>query len=167
MVPACDMGPVQYGGSIESIREVLSEHFHRLGQNSRSLRFLAPASDEWIDTVVKKLDPDCVIGIEIEGETRGVLELHDLGDGHSEIGISVEDDFQGMGYGKLLFQSGLKQARLMGITTAELYFSRGNTAVLQLVRMAGASIEVFEGEILARIDVTCCRLLDESGGSYS
>ena len=59
--------------------------------------------DKALQIVADRARPDIVLGISAEGRTVGVLELFKGRDGHAEIGISVEDTFQGKGYGKALF----------------------------------------------------------------
>ncbi len=153
MALAVNVGPVQYGGPAPALRQILSDHFHRLGKNSRNMRFRTYASDPVIDQIVQKLSPDCVIGIEVDGETRGVLEIHRSGPGHAEIGISVEDAYQGHGYGRQLFEAGLIQAKDMNIATAELHFARGNIAILQMVRSVGAELEFYGSDCIAKINI--------------
>ena len=119
-------------------RDVLEEHYLRLSRASRRLRFLSPMADAGLRKIAHSAEPSAVVGIEIDGDIRAVLEIFPLKDGHAEIGMSVEDAYQGRGYGKQLFRAGLIEAQRLGISTADFYFARGNTGIKRLLTSAGA-----------------------------
>lgn len=140
MTAHASASPSRLGGSLASLQDTLARHYRRLGALSRVLRFRVPATDAWIDRQAHRARPDRVLGIELDGDVRAVLELYDLGDGHAEIGISVEDAYQNRGLGRALFRAGLRAAREMGVETADLFFSQSNTAIMKIVSDLGAEI---------------------------
>ena len=136
-----------------SSRASLERHYLSLGRRSRRLRFLGDVPDESLRRLARDTRPDAVFGVEVNGVLRGVLEIYDTGCGHAEIGISIEDSFQGMGYGRRVFLYGLAHARRMGVRTADLYFSRDNTGIAALIRMAGGRIHYDGTDAFADIDL--------------
>lgn len=138
-------------GPLAALQDTLSRHYRRLGALSRVLRFRTAATDSWMDRQAHRARPDRVLGIELDGDMRAVLELYDLGNGHAEIGISVEDAYQNRGLGRTLFRAGLKAAREMGVETADLFFSHSNTAIMKIVSEVGAEIRQQAGDRWASI----------------
>ncbi len=84
--------------------------------------------------------PDLLLGTEVDGETRGILEIFKTAGGHAEVAISVEDRYQGMGYGKRLLEAGISHARRMGIKEIDFYFARENIGVQYLIASLGGEI---------------------------
>ncbi|WP_176699368.1 GNAT family N-acetyltransferase [Roseibaca calidilacus] len=109
--------------------------------------------DKALQIVADRARPDIVLGISAEGRTVGVLELFKGRDGHAEIGISVEDTFQGKGYGKALFLDGLAAASKLGVRTADLYFASENHGIRSLVHSAGGQTQQCGAECEAHIDI--------------
>jgi GNAT superfamily N-acetyltransferase len=134
-----------------TIQVMLRAHYLRLGALSRKLRFLIPMNADSIDRFSSRYCPDQIIALQIDGTERGLLELHLTGNGHCEIAISVEDRFQGQGYGGRLYEAGLRLAMDLGIDTIDATFSRENIAVLAMVKRAG-------GQITDRIDILEARV---------
>jgi len=141
-------------GELDHWRDILSAHYQRLGSHSRRLRFLCGASDDGVRRIARNATPERVIGIEIDGKTRGVLEIFRTSHVRGEIGISVEDAYQGQGYGRKLFAAGLKEADLLGISTAVVVFDPANNGVRKLIKAAGGRFTHHPGhEVQATVDV--------------
>jgi len=117
------------------------------------MRFLSPVPDQAIARIAARAHPDLVLGFREDGEIRGVLEIFRQADGHAEIGLSVEDAYQGRGHGRELLLAGLRHARAMGVETADLYYTEANRSIDRLVRSAGARIRQTGPELLAEIDL--------------
>lgn len=142
------------GIPLGAMQGVLEDHWHRLSPASRRLRFMTNSSNRSLSALASRSKPDLVLKIEVDGTVRGTLEAYMLQDHHAEIGLSVEDDFQGMGLGSALFRSGLKDLRRMGILTVDMFFSAQNAGVVHLVRAAGGQIRQSGPECTARIRLT-------------
>ena len=146
--------PPSHRDTVGGLRMQLKRHYDRLGRNSRRLRFLAEPSDSVINGIANRTAPDLMLEIERDGAVRGVLEAFDLGHGHAEIALSVEDAYQGLGLGRRLFEEGLRHLGRRGYTTADLYCLRENTPVLRLVKSAGGEITFQGSEARAEIDLS-------------
>lgn len=137
------------------IREILAAHYRRLGEASRTLRFMGPIKGEAMDRVAGKASPHLVLAIEADGATRGLLELFTTREpGHAEIGLSVEDAYQGLGYGRALFHRGIEEARRGGFETVDVQFSTRNAAIAKLCRDEGGSIRVAGEDSASLIPLT-------------
>jgi GNAT superfamily N-acetyltransferase len=146
--------PVQ--GGLTEWREVLRDHYKRLSMSSRRKRFHAAMREDTLDTVAERSSPDLLLGIECNDVPCAVLEIHRTSDGHAEIAISVEDNFQGLGYGSRLFEAGIEHAKNMKIHTADLYYQNGNTGIARLVGNAGGKCTVHGADVCAQIDLRSC-----------
>ncbi|HEY9021890.1 GNAT family N-acetyltransferase [Seohaeicola sp. SP36] len=69
-----------------------------------------------------------------------MLELFNTQNDRVEIGISIEDAYQGRGFGKALLTDGLTAASRIGVRTADLYFASENRGIRRLVSAAGGKI---------------------------
>lgn len=143
-------------GTLSDRRRVLAAHYARLRHTSRRSRFMANLPDRTVKMIADRASPDIVLGIEAEGRVVGVLEVFCGTNSHAEIGISVEDAYQGRGFGRALFLDGLAAAGKIGVRTADLYFSCENTGIRKLVTNAGAEIVRFGAECEAHVDITDC-----------
>ena len=143
-------------GTLSDWRRVLATHYARLGRSSRRRRFMANLPDRSVRQLADRASPDIVFGIEAEGRVIGVLEIFRNADAHAEIGISVEDAYQGRGYGKALFLDGLAAAERVGVRTADLYFSCENNGIRKLVSAAGGQIVHSGADCEAHIDISHC-----------
>lgn len=141
-------------GGLSRWREVLAEHYMRLSDRSRRLRFLSPVSKPIIEAMTQKTRPAAVLGIEIDGKMRAVLEIFHTEENHAEIGLSVEDAYQGRGLGRRLFDAGLNVAAELGIETADFFFDSENVRIRSLVKRAGAKMHSLGGgEVTAAINI--------------
>ncbi|MFD2740056.1 GNAT family N-acetyltransferase [Sulfitobacter aestuarii] len=135
-------------------REVLLKHYTRLGAASRRLRFLGGVADSGLRRLAGETRPASVLGIELDGQVRGVLEIFPVSQGAVEIGISVEDAYQGRGIGRRLFTAGLREAERLGAAQAVFLFHTSNAGIHHLVSSAGARITVEGDESRARVDLS-------------
>ncbi|MFO7757081.1 MAG: GNAT family N-acetyltransferase [Roseovarius sp.] len=148
--------PTQLAGTLSDWRRVLGKHYARLGQKSRQFRFMANLPDQSVRMIAERASPDIVLGIEDENRVVGVLEVFRGTDAHAEIGISVEDAYQGRGYGRALFLDGLAAAERIGVRTADLYFSCENRGIHKLVTDAGGQVVRYGADCEAHIDISRC-----------
>lgn len=148
-------------GTLPDWRRVLAKHYTRLGSGSRQRRFMVSLPDRSIHKIAGLASPEIVLGIEAEGRVVGVLEIFPGADAHAEIAISVEDAYQGRGYGKALFRDGLAAAGRIGVKTADLYFSCENSGIRKLVTAAGGEVVRSGAECEAHIDISRCAACDE------
>lgn len=143
--PICDALP--------ALRRKLRAHYLRLSRKSRLRRFMGPTDDRTIAALADRATPDLVLGLTLDGRTRGVLEIYCAGDDHAEIGLSLEDAYQGHGHGRRLFEAGLDYLANVGIGTADLFFARTNRRIIDLVRSAGGTVTCHGNDCEAQIDV--------------
>ena len=137
-------------GTLEQWREVLTRHYLSLGPASRRLRFLSAATDAACRAIAGKSAPSSVLALEAEGQVVGIVEIFS-GGRRAEIGLSVEDGFQGRGYGRRLLEAGLAEAGRLGCEVADFVFDPKNAGLRRLVASAGARIEIRGGEARAEI----------------
>lgn len=149
-------------GTLPDWRRVLATHYVRLGSGSRQRRFMVRLPDRSVRKIAGLASPEIVLGIEAEGRVVGVLEIFPGADAHAEIAISVEDAYQGRGYGKALFCDGLAAAGRIGVQTADLYFSCENSGIHKLVTAAGGEIVRSGAECEAHIDISRCAACDDA-----
>lgn len=131
----------------------LGSHWLRLSPESRRLRFNGLVSDGAICERAATSAADLALALEIDGRHRAALEIFRSGAGHVEIAISVEDAYQGQGYGRRLLEAGLARAAEMGATSADLHFVRRNRGIIRLALGAGAKIEWMGNDGTAVISV--------------
>lgn len=149
--------PAPLPGPIEDIRDILASHWARLDEKSKRLRFLGCPDMKFFSRFAARIEPMSVIGVTIDGEVRGVCEVHRLRNAHAEIAISVEKAWQGHGYGRQLFEAGLREAADGGVETADLFFSAENRGIAHLVRSKGGEIRLSYGECQAEIQLGAFR----------
>lgn len=151
-------------GNLPDWRRMLATHYARLGRPSRRRRFMRDLPDESVRRIAAQTSPEIVLGIEAAGRVVGVLELYRGAGDHAEIAISVEDAYQGRGYGRALFLDGLAAAENMGVRTADLYFSCENTGIRKLVDAAGGQIVRHGADCEAHIDISRCAACHHEAG---
>ena len=96
---------------------------------------------------------DLTLGVECDDALRAILELHCIDSTHAEIGLSVEDAYQGRGYGRRLFHRGLAEARARNIETVDVNFLRSNIAIKKLCIEEGGEIRCRGGECVAQLSL--------------
>ncbi len=139
--------------TLDSVREHLRTHYHRLGQASRRRRFMSQPSTAALDRIADRATPDLMLEIERDGAVRGLLEAYGTGEGHAEVALSVEDAYQGRGLGRELFNEGLRLLAERGVRVADITCLRDNAAVLRMIRDAGGRIRIQDGEAVAEIEL--------------
>ena len=123
------------------------EHLQRLGERDRYLRFGYAASNEQIARYVDQLDfeRDEVFGIfNRRLDLVAIAHLAYMDDSSpraAEFGVSVADGSRGRGYGDRLFDHAALHARNRGVDHLLVHALSENTAMLRIVRNAGACIE--------------------------
>lgn len=140
-------------GTVADWRRALGLHYLRLGRTSRQRRFMTVLPDRSINLIANRASPDIVLGIKADGRVIGVVEVFPGTNHHAEIGLSVEDLYQGQGYGKTLFMDGLLAADKIGVRTADLYFASENHGIRSLVHAAGGQVLQHGADCEAHIDI--------------
>ncbi|MFG6560378.1 GNAT family N-acetyltransferase [Sulfitobacter sp. 1A15299] len=135
------------------LKQTLCEHYQRLSPASRELRFMGRLNDDALLRVVRGSSPDLTLGVECDDALRAILELHCIDSTHAEIGLSVEDAYQGRGYGRRLFHRGLAEARARNIETVDVNFLRSNIAIRKLCIEEGGEIRCRGAECVAQLSL--------------
>ena len=110
--------------------------------------------DKALFSIADRAQPDLTLAIEMDGAHRGIVELFRTRATHAEIGISIEDAYQGRGYGRALFHRAMEEARIMGLSEVDVYFSRANTAIIKLCLREGGIISSAGSECIAHIPIS-------------
>lgn len=139
--------------TLSSVRDHLRTHYRRLGQTSRRLRFMSEPSASALDHTAERATPDLLLEVERDGAVRGLLEAYGTGQGHAEVALSVEDDYQGLGLGRELFKKGLLLLAERGFRFADFMCRQDNVVVLHLIRNAGGQVRFRDGEAFAEVDL--------------
>jgi ribosomal protein S18 acetylase RimI-like enzyme len=144
----------------ERHRSRIEAHLLALGERDRYLRFGYAAGDEQIRRYVERIDfnRDELFGI---FNRRLVLIAmshlafsEDGPDRHcAEFGVSVLPSTRGRGYGARLFDHAVLHARNRGVDTLVIHALSENTAMLHIVRQAGAAVVRDGGEAEARLQL--------------
>jgi RimJ/RimL family protein N-acetyltransferase len=140
-------------------RPELKKHLLTLDANDRYLRFGYPASDEQIASYVDHLNfqRDEIFGVfsrRLEITAFAHLAYLSQGDQLShlaEFGVSVLPRARGRGYGQRLFDHAVLHARNGNVDTLIIQALSENTAMLRIVRKAGATVERDGSESEARL----------------
>ncbi len=132
---------------------VLRSAFEHLSEESRRLRFISPKDhlserellyltdvDGHFHEALAASDPHT-------GEGLGVARFIRLQDEPqvAEVAVTVVDEWQHRGLGTLLLERLVERARSEGITHFSALIASDNTAMLDLLRRAGAEIEPVAG----------------------
>jgi len=140
IVPIRSLGP--------SHRDRIARHLKALGEHDRYLRFGYAASDEQIERYAAGLnfERDEIFGIynrKLELIAMAHLAFPDVPGAEScaEFGVSVLEKARGRGYGSRLFDRAVMHARNEGVELLFIHALSQNTAMINIARHAGASIE--------------------------
>ena len=131
-------------------RPQILTHLLALGRDDRHLRFGYAAGSSQIEHYVEQIDfeRDEVFGIfNRRLEVVAMAHLASLGGaggqpGAAEFGASVLAQARGRGLGSRLFERAVLHARNRGIDTLLIHALADNSAMLHIVRRAGAKIEL-------------------------
>ncbi len=123
-------------------------HLMALDERDRVMRFGHHASDEQLAQYVQRMDfgRDELCGV-FDRHVRLVASAHlafDADSVNAEFGVSVLPKARGLGLGSRLFDHAMVHARNRGVSMMTIYIERENSAMLCIVRRAGAEIR-FEG----------------------
>ena len=137
----------------------LRDHLLALSERDRLLRFGLLATDEQIRSYVDRMDfeRDLVFGIfdrRLRLLAMAHLAFEPAGDQPRttvEFGVSVAERARGRSYGGRLFDHAVTHARNRGASTMLIHIARDNSAMLGIVRRAGADIEFEGSEAVARL----------------
>jgi ribosomal protein S18 acetylase RimI-like enzyme len=139
----------------ERHRPRILSHLLALPPQDRHLRFGYAASDVQVARYVEQIDfaRDEVFGI-FNRKLELIAQAHLAGlpeRREAEFGVSVLPHARGRGYGGRLFDHAVLHARNRGVDTLLVHVLAENTAMLKIVRNAGAKVERDGGEALARV----------------
>lgn len=145
VVPIRSLGP--------TYRERITTHLLALEPCDRYLRFGYPANDAQIHRYVAQLDfeRDEIFGVynrrlELIAMAHLALAQHPEHEQCAEFGVSVLRKARGQGLGARLFERATIHARNAGVRLVFIHALSENTAMLRIVRNAGAVIEQDAGE---------------------
>jgi GNAT superfamily N-acetyltransferase len=128
----------------------VADHLLRLSTADRRLRFGMCLSDEAVRRYVERIDfaRDEVFGVFSDGLTLIAVAHLAFDPAHAcaEIGLSVDRDCRGRGYGHALLQRGRLHAISRGCRTLYMHFLSENRAILHLAAKAGLKVVMAHGE---------------------
>jgi len=139
----------------ERHRGRVTDHLLALDETDRHLRFGHVASDEQIRNYVTRLDfaRDEVLGV-FDDHLVLVAMAHlafDADGGMAEFGVSVHPHLRGRGIGGRLFHRAVTHARNRGAHSMAIHIARENSAMLSIVRRAGAQISFDGSDAVAQL----------------
>ncbi len=126
----------------------ITRHLLALDSRDRYLRFGYLASDEQIQAYADSLDfeRDAIFGIynrrlELVAMAHLAHSVDRKFDACAEFGVSVLPAVRGHGYGTKLFARAMRHARNTGVQLMFIHALSENTAMLNIARKAGATVE--------------------------
>lgn len=138
-------------------RQVLADGFSRLSERSRFLRFMAPVSDLSASELSYLTELDLVDrfawGLLVEGLPAAVGRYVKTAATEAEVGITVADEYQGRGLGRLLVEALAVVAADVGLETFEFEVLAENGAMLSILERLGAATVTATGVVHARLAV--------------
>ena len=141
-------------------RPRIVEHFNRLSDSDRYLRFGSPVGEQVLRTYVDSIDFDrsVVYGVHADDLTLiAVAHVASSGSG-AEIGLSVLEDWRTEGIGQLLLERAAGWARSQGIRTLFMHCLAENASVRRLAKRAGMNIVANHGEADAHLALAPAKL---------
>lgn len=138
-------------------RQVLADGFSRLSERSRFLRFMAPVSDLSASELSYLTELDLVDrfawGLLVEGVPAAVGRYVKTVASEAEVAVTVADEYQGRGLGRLLVEALAVVAADMGVETFEFEVLAENRAMLSILEHLGATAATAAGIVHARLAV--------------
>jgi len=132
----------------ERHRGRIARHLQALDERDRYLRFGYLANDAQIQAYVDTLDfeRDAVFGIynrrlELVAMAHLAYSVDKSYDACAEFGVSVLPSVRGHGYGSKLFARAMRHARNEGVHLMFIHALSENTAMINIARKAGATVE--------------------------
>lgn len=136
-------------------RAAIVRHLQALTAADRRLRFGSAMSDAAIDRYVAELDfvRDKVFGVFEPGlALSGVAHLAlDVRSGTAELGLSVDPQCRGKGYGFALLNRGKLHAQNLGYKRLYMHCLAENRIMIHLARKAGMQVVTDAGESDAHV----------------
>lgn len=136
-------------------RERVLAHLLALEEGDRMMRFGHLATDEQIAGYVERMDfaRDELFGIfDCRVHLVALAHLAFSNDGlRAEFGVSVSASERGRGFGSRLFEHAVMHARNRGVDTLVIHVARENSAMLGIVRRAGADLQFDGSEAVAQL----------------
>lgn len=125
-----------------------AQHLQRLSAGDRRLRFHGSMSDQALTIYTREVDWQNALafGVFVNGTLRGVAELmlaEDSSEG--EISVSVEQDFQRAGLGRILVAAVIVVARKLSLTHLRMMYVRENSQMRALAKAIGAKSSFMDG----------------------
>lgn len=123
-------------------------HLKRLSSEDRYSRFQGVVSDDAIDAYSRGLDWNRVLifGVFVDRTLRAVGELlGEPGGAEAEIAVSVETDYQHIGFGKQLVLAMVLAARAIGVERIVISFLYDNSGMRGLAKDIGAEMKSMSG----------------------
>ncbi|OYU10712.1 MAG: GNAT family N-acetyltransferase [Comamonadaceae bacterium PBBC1] len=129
-------------------RPRIDRHLCSLSEQDRYLRFGYAATDEQIGRYVKSLDfeRDEIFGVfnrrlELVSMAHLAYSIDPQWSTCAEFGVSVASHQRGKGWGGKLFEHAVMHARNQGVNMLFIHALSENSAMLQIARHAGATVE--------------------------
>lgn len=140
-----------------------ADHLKRLDANDRYSRFSYPAKDEWIDSYVRdiNMERDRIKVIFDGGKVVAAIHIGVSGD-FAEVGVSVEKEHRGKGWGHLLFDAAITWCKVKGIKHMETVCLCQNKWMIGKVKEFNSSFEREGGQVIADFDIEGRASLEES-----
>lgn len=129
-------------------RRRIAVHLQALDEHDRYLRFGYLATDAQIQSYVDGLDfeRDAIFGIynrrlQLVAMAHLAFSVDSSFDACAEFGVSVLPTARGHGYGGKLFARAMRHARNEGVQLMFIHALSENTAMINIARKAGATVE--------------------------
>lgn len=125
-----------------------AQHLHRLSPDDRRLRFHNSMSDQALTTYTREVDwqKALAFGVFVDGILRGVAELMlDENSTEGEVSVSIEQQFQRAGLGRILVAAVIVIARKMHLTHLRMMYMRENGQMRALANAIGAGAMMVDG----------------------
>ena len=134
-------------------RTRIVEHFYRLSETDRYLRFGSRTGDQVLRAYVDGIDfeQSVVFGVHADDLTLiAVAHVSPSGSG-AEIGLSVLEGWRTEGIGQLLLERAAGWARSRGIRTLFMHCLAENATIQRLAKRAGMNVVAVHGEADAHL----------------
>lgn len=140
-------------------RSRMLTHLTALGDFDRCLRFGQLATDEQIGAYVERIDFERDLAFGIFNRRLQLAAMAHLAfepvigesEPAAEFGVSVLERWRGRGYGARLFDHAVTHARNRGVRNLLIHVARENSAMLAIVRRAGADVQFDGAEATAQL----------------
>lgn len=150
-----DGHPVEIRALTPDDREALADGFARLSDESRYRRFFAPMPrlpSRMLDYLVDidHHDHEAIVAVDpVDGQGLGVARFIREPDGNrAELAITIRDDAQGRGIGRLLLDALADRAREEGLHTLTASVLADNPAAVHVISALGQTARRYEGQVV-------------------